>query len=80
MNLKSDAVRLFKALCLFFLPNFPDPTFIPCPMSIPEYRVGRKRHFRNFSDSKVSMYYSLYHNMSLHLLAKKHRQNAAGKI
>ena len=30
---------MFKALRLFFLPNFPDPTFIPCPTSIPEARV-----------------------------------------
>ena len=26
-------------LRLFFLPNFPDPTFIPCPTFIPEARV-----------------------------------------
>ena len=30
---------LFKALRLFFLPNFPGPTFIPCTTSIPEARV-----------------------------------------
>ena len=30
---------VYKALHLFFLPNFPDPTFIPCPTSIPEARV-----------------------------------------
>ena len=30
---------VFQALCLFFLPNFPGPTFILCPMSIPEARV-----------------------------------------
>ena len=30
---------LFKAVRLFFLPNFPGPTFIPCPTSIPEARV-----------------------------------------
>ena len=33
-------VCLFKALCLFVWPNFPDPTFIPCPTSIPEARVA----------------------------------------
>ena len=30
---------VFKALHLFFLPNFPGPTFIPCPTSIPKARV-----------------------------------------
>ena len=34
MNWNSDALRLFKALRLFFLPNFTGPTFIPCPTSI----------------------------------------------
>ena len=38
---------VFKALCLFFLPNFPGTTFIPCPTSIPEARVGQKQ-FRWF--------------------------------
>ena len=33
------ALRLFKALRLFFLTNFPGPTVIPCPMSIPDCRV-----------------------------------------
>ena len=32
-------ILVFKVLCLFFLPNFPDPMFIPCPTSIPEARV-----------------------------------------
>ena len=32
----------FKAPCLFFLPNFPGRTFIPCPMSIMESRVPLK--------------------------------------
>ena len=31
---------VFKALHLFFLPNFPGPTFIPCPTSIEEARVA----------------------------------------
>ena len=35
-----QALRLFKALCLFFLPTFPGPTFISCP--IPESRVTLK--------------------------------------
>ena len=30
---------IFKALRLFFLPNFPGPMFIPCPTSILEARV-----------------------------------------
>ena len=30
---------VFKALRLFFLANFPGPTFIPCPTSIPDSRV-----------------------------------------
>ena len=30
---------VFNALHLFFLPNFPGPTFIPCPTSIPDSRV-----------------------------------------
>ena len=29
-----QALRLFKALRLFCLPNFPGPTFIPCPTSL----------------------------------------------
>ena len=33
-------LRLFKALGLSFLPNFPGPTFISCPTSIPESRLG----------------------------------------
>ena len=33
------ALCLFKALCLFFLTNFPGPTVIPCPTSIPDSRV-----------------------------------------
>ena len=33
------ALRLFKALRLFFLTNFPDPMVIPCPTSIPDSRV-----------------------------------------
>ena len=33
------ALCLFKALRLFFLTNFPDPTVIPCPTSIPDSRV-----------------------------------------
>ena len=39
MNENYDALRLFKALRLFFLPNFPGPTFIPCPTSITDSRV-----------------------------------------
>ena len=31
---------------LFFLPNFPGPTFIPCPTSIPEARVMVSQKFR----------------------------------
>ena len=37
------ALRLFKALRLFFLTNFPGPTVIPCPTSIPDSRVGIKK-------------------------------------
>ena len=33
---------VFMALRLFFLPNFPGPTFIPCPTSIPEARVNNR--------------------------------------
>ena len=33
------ALCLFKALRLFFLTNFPGPTVIPCPTSIPDSRV-----------------------------------------
>ena len=35
------ALRLFKALRLFFLTNFPGPTVIPCPTSIPDSRVPK---------------------------------------
>ena len=31
---------VFKALRLFFLLNFTDPTFIPCPTSIPETKYA----------------------------------------
>ena len=34
------ALRLFKALRLFFFTNYPGPTVIPCPTSIPDSRVG----------------------------------------
>ena len=33
-------LHLFKALRLFFLTNFPGPTVIPCPTSIPDSRVN----------------------------------------
>jgi hypothetical protein len=33
-------IWLFKALRLFFLPNFPSPMFISCLTSIPESRVN----------------------------------------
>ena len=29
-----------QTLCLFFLTDFPGPTFIHCPTSIPDPRVG----------------------------------------
>ena len=32
----SQALCIFKAISLLFLPNFPGPKFIPYPMSIPE--------------------------------------------
>ena len=31
---------MFKALCLFFLSNFPGPMLIPCPTSIRDSRVA----------------------------------------
>ena len=37
-----NALRFFKALHLFFLANYPSPTFISCPTSILDSRVGRK--------------------------------------
>ena len=40
------ALRLFKALRLFFLTNFPGPTVIPCPTSIPDSRVDSKKVIR----------------------------------
>ena len=39
------ALRLFKALWLFFLKNFPGPTVIPCPTSILDSRVGKNCWF-----------------------------------
>jgi hypothetical protein len=36
MNKNSGALRLLKALRLFFLSNFPGPTFIPCPTTFLE--------------------------------------------
>ena len=45
------ALRLFKALRLFFLTNFPGPTVIPCPTSIPDSRVNIYQNwFRRFPD------------------------------
>ena len=38
------ALRLFKAICLFFLTNFPGPMFIPCPTSIMDSRVKALVH------------------------------------
>jgi hypothetical protein len=38
------ALRLFQALRLFFLTNFPGPTVIPCPTSIPDSRVPKHGH------------------------------------
>ena len=35
----SNILSHFQDLNLFFLPNFPGPTFIPCLTSIPEARV-----------------------------------------
>jgi hypothetical protein len=38
----STFINLFKknqARCLFVLPNFPGPTFYPCPTSIPESKI-----------------------------------------
>ena len=43
------ALRLFKALRLFFLTNFPGPTVIPCPTFIPDSRV----HWRIYSRGVV---------------------------
>ena len=37
-----QALCLFQALRLFFFTNFPGPTFIPCPKSIPDSRVMLK--------------------------------------
>ena len=39
------ALCLFKALRLFFLTNFPGPTVIPCPTSIPDSRVWVQNDF-----------------------------------
>ena len=43
---------VFKTLHLFFLPNLPGPTFIPCPTSILEARVhnmnGQSTWFLHF--------------------------------
>ena len=41
------ALRLFKVLRLFFLTNFPGPTIISCPTSIPDSRVISKRAYRS---------------------------------
>ena len=46
MNQNSDA------LCLFFLPNFPGPTFISCLTSIPGSRV------KPGQGAEVLLYYS----------------------
>ena len=36
-------LRLFKGLCLLFLPNVPGATFIQRATFIPESRVGKKK-------------------------------------
>ena len=41
MNQNSDTLHLLKDLRLFFLSNFPGPTFIPCLMSIPRSHYQR---------------------------------------
>ena len=46
-------LRLFKALRLFFLTNFPGPTVISCPTSIPDSRVlGKQKLGRSFNFNK----------------------------
>ena len=41
--------------CLFFLPNFPGPTFIPCPMFIPEARVWLNPQFSDLIRNRLKM-------------------------
>ena len=41
-NSTKDDPAICKALYLFFFPDFPGPTFISCPTSIPESRVSRQ--------------------------------------
>ena len=40
-------LQIFQALRLFFLPNFSGSTFISCPSSIPDSRVGIKKGLYN---------------------------------
>ena len=68
MNKKSDALRLYKALRLFVLPNFPSPTFIPCPTSIPDYMLYKFFNKWDCSYISISKYsgqkVALYSNLS----------------
>ena len=50
------ALRLLKALRLFFLTNFPGPTIIPCPTSIPDSRVPLSLRFNHFLDSRAEIH------------------------
>ena len=45
------ALRLFKALRLFFLIKFPGPMVIPCPTSIPDSRVFFSLQYCNIVQS-----------------------------
>ena len=45
--------QIFHVICLFFLANFPGPTFIPCPTSNPDSRIVDSKKvwsFENFEN------------------------------
>jgi hypothetical protein len=68
MNSNSDALHLFKTLCLFSLPNFPGPTFIPCPMCILDSRVYLMKDYNgNFCEKNPALYPKLYFFLNVFL-------------
>ena len=58
---------VFNALRLLFLPNFPGPTFIPCPTSILEPRVSQPYVFfsTNLAFAMVSIANAKVTNVNL---------------
>ena len=73
------ALRLFKALCLFFLPNLPGPTLIPCPTSIKDSRVGAfgyaKKSTKQYESTEIESSRAFQKNIQTKKQEKKKKRN-----